>query len=215
MSGAPDLAPAVSAFTAIATAESALEGERTKVGELERTLRKARAERDRMQLEEDSASALRLLDGPDAAPIDPARLKAIARLAGDIPAMEAAIGLQQRRIEVAAAQVEKLRPPLVAEVVALANQMQCDASQTARAIVEEFAEPLAIMIASDQLQTALIGERFAVPPGAAAPFNGSIVARLMVASLPDRLRPERFESAVLARAAAEISAPIINQIKGA
>lgn len=214
MSGAPDLAPAVAAFAAIAAAESALEGEHTKAGELDRTLRKARAERGRLQLEEDSASALRLLDGADAAPNDPARLKAIARLAGAMPAMEAAIVLQQPRIEAAAAKVETSRASLIAEVIALANQMQDEASTAARAMVAELAGPFATMIAADQLQTGLIGERFALPPGAAAPFNGETVARRMVASLPDRLRPERFEPAVLARNATEISTPIINEIKG-
>lgn len=189
--------------------------ERAKLAELELQQRNSEEERHSLRAQEDRDAAIRLIDGEDAAPKKPRRASKLARLDDDAAAVAAAIQIQKRRVADAELEAGKPYAPFVGSVLELMADVQGDALTEARSALSNLAPIFARLVAADQIRAATIGERFALPKGAEAPFSGLTTVRTFSKAIPDRLRPPELAELSLFGAAHLISSPIITEIKGA
>jgi hypothetical protein len=214
VSGRPydaETANAKQAYADFAEREHAVALAELKLADIERDLEAAKTERARAIELEDQDAAVRHVDGDEAAPVKPQRVKRIAALSSKIPALTAAIPLQkariaERRSELAAAQV-----PFTRGILEAAVGVQDPAVQRIITGLAQLASDLSDLVAADLIRLGTIGDRFSIPVGQPVPFAGTMVVHKFLAAIPPRLRPpeltlERIE----ARARASASAAICN-----
>ena len=209
------LETAAHAHAGITDAAVCLLREKQKLSQLQTDLEFAGYERDRLQAKEDSAAALRLIDGAADAPKSTSRTKKLADLNQRIPILTAAIHKQREIIATADAARLDAQRPLVAAILNVIVAVQGDGAANAKTSLVQLARPFAELIAADQIRAAFIGANFAVPQGCKPPFSGMAIIRRFVKALPEQLRPPELEEDRLMQTASGISKPIIETIKGA
>lgn len=216
----PMIAPALlegarSAHADVVAAQTHARAERDKLTELKSTQQRDQVERDRLRAEKEEDDALRLIDGENAVPKRTRRDNRLAKLDEDAAAKSAAIRIQEKRVEQAEAAAALPQAPFISAILNIATAIQGNGVANVRAALGSLAPTFARLVAGDQLRGALLGDRHPVPAGAAPPFSGLTVMRNTVNAIPERLRPPELTEQRLLEAAREISADIINQIKGA
>lgn len=213
---APDLIESArGAQAAVRDAQAAVRGERDKLAEMKISQQRDQVERERLRSEKEHDDAVRLIDGESAVPKRTRRDNRLARLDEEAAAKSAAIRIQQNRVTEAEAAAALPETPFVAAVLDIAAAVQGDGVDAVRTALATLAPTFARLIAGDQLRGSLLGDRHAVPSGAAPPFSGLTVLRNTVNAIPERLRPPELTEQRLLEAAREISSDIILQIKGA
>jgi hypothetical protein len=195
------------------SANQYIEQERTKLSKMSRDQALEQQERVTLRDEEDRDASIRLLDGDEAAPRNTKRINRLAKLDETAPVHSVAIRLQVSRVQAAETAALEAEGLLIAPVLDLVDHMQTDAQGTLRQALAELSEPLAQLVAADQIKNATIGERFSVPAGRSVPFGGLAVVRSFLKSLPERLRPPDLDEQKLFDAAHQISSKILNEIK--
>lgn len=176
--------------------------------------RQATIERQELQAKINEAATLHLLDSDTAAPPDKAWVDRLAELNEAIPVRAAAIEKQEQRVSEAIAIESLPNLPLIEATLDIVAEIQGDGASEAAAKLAELAPIAAKIIAADQVRSALIGDRFAMPRGYAPPFRGLALIQALSEALPERLRPAELEQALLLDAAREISLPIIRYVTG-
>lgn len=196
-------------------ASTAAAAKRKEVEELKSARRRADEEREILRAEELQDAAIRIVDGENARPTKPRRASKLARLDEEAPAAVAAIRIADDRANEAQAAADRLRPPFTAAVLDLIAEIQGSAVSDISIALSALPPLFARILAADQIRTATLGERFAMPANAKTTFSGLTVIRNFTRSVPDRLRPPELVEQSLMEAAHEISAPILAQIKEA
>lgn len=204
------------AAAAIQAAHQRAAAEISKRRDIERRAIAIADELAKLETLEAEDEALRIVDGPDAAPEKPKRTSRIENLRRARPQMSAAITLQERRIAEARAAVAPLMPALSSATLRLVADVQGDAVAKIRALLGELAAPAAQLYAADQILAAVLGTgEFAVRHGAPVPVNGARLLNGLVNNLPGPIRPDNLTSAALFEAAHQISSPLLADINGA
>jgi len=188
--------------------------ERNKFRGLRSEYEREQAERERLRSEKEQDDALRLIDGEDAVPKRSRRDNRLVKLDEEAAAKNAAIRIQELRAAEADNAARLPQMPFIAAVLNIAAEVQGDGVEAVRSALAGLAPTFARLIAGDQLRGALLGDRHAIPPGAAPPFSGITVLRNTVKAIPERLLPSELSEERLFEAARAISSDIINQIKG-
>jgi hypothetical protein len=201
------------AYSAIAAAEAAVQVERNKLANIIQTQQQEQHERERLREEEDHDAAVRVVNGDDAAPRKPRRVSRLAKLDEAIPAYAGAIQIQRAKIAELERSPAAAKPPLVAAILDVVEEVQGNAVEEIRSTLVALREPMARLIAADQIRAATIGERFPVERGRATPFSGLTVIRNFAKAVPERLAPDELKEAGLLDAAHALSSGILLKIK--
>jgi len=215
MSGRTPMARAREAFAAIEAAKARAVSEREKLGELKRRKIAVDDECRKLEKAEQADAAARILDGDAGPPEKPKRVSRIRNLRDQAPALLAAMTQQERRIADAEAAVAPLLPPLAKGCLELVVDLHGDALTQIRSAIEQMAEPVARLLAADQVLAELLGTNgFPIPSGAPIPINGSRLMEGLLKAIPDSIRPPSLHGEALGVAAHQISQPVIGRIKG-
>jgi hypothetical protein len=182
-----------------------------KLTDIERELETAKTDRARAIELEDQDAAVRHVDGDEAAPVKPQRVKRIAALSSKIPALTAAVPLQKARIAERKSELTAAQVPFTRGILEAAVAIQNPAVQRIITGLAQIAPDLCDLMAADLIRMGTIGDRFSIPAGQPVPFAGTTVVHKLLAAIPPRLRPpeltfERIE----ARARASATAAICN-----
>lgn len=203
-----------SAFADVRSAEAAAALEREKLTQLEIEQQDGKAERERLRELEDRDAAIRALDGDSAAPKKASRVARLAALDSRIPALQAAIAIQNDRVGVRERAVAEPKLPFTAAILDIVSADQEASVDAARDLLAQLAHPLAELIAADQIRNSTIGERFELPVGSKVPFSGLVSVRKLLNAIPERFRPRELDEKRLLDAAYAISSKVITQIQG-
>ncbi len=192
--------------------KSAISAEFQKLRQLRWDLEREEADLAQLREDELADSAMRLLDGSDSVPDKPRRSSKIARLEESVPALRAAIMLQEKRATQRQSALDAR--PYTAAALDVATEAQGDAVEQIKTTLAALAAPLAQLVASARVREALVGERFALTPGTPLPLNGPVIARRIIDGIPDRFRTDALNLLDIEQVAAGISEDIIIQIEG-
>lgn len=199
----------VAAFAEQLLRQSAVDLSEAKVRENEREAEASKAERSRLMELEDGDAAIRHVDGDDAAPAKPQRKKRLANLNEKIPVLAAAAPLLKARVAERRADLAESKLPFTRAVLEAVRDLQAPAADRIRHTLGQLETDICALVAADFAVSNLVGERFPVPDGLKPPFSGRVVARKLIAAIPDRLRPptltiDRVEQRARATATAAI-----------
>jgi hypothetical protein len=200
------------AMTAIAQTEAALMAERDKRRQLEWELEEAKEKRASLQDAEDHDAAQRLLDGDGAAPAKPRRTSTIADLTQRIPALAAALPIQDERIAELQARLSDQRTAVSEPVFGLVASIQQPAANDLTATLGALAEPLAALVAADMVRESLIMGSVLLPAGKRPPFAARPLLEKFLAAIPDRFRPSNLNQELIAARAQEIAGDVKRNI---
>ena len=179
----------------------------------EQGLRDDEAKRAHLLEQEDEDKALRHLDGDEAAPVKPQRVKALAALSEKIPLRKASIPvLKQREAEVGR-EAEVALAPFTEAIIDAVVAIQQPAVERIRQKLAELEAPLRDLLTADMIQLATIGDRFSISVGQTPPFSGGTIVRKLLNSIPVRLLPTELNEKRLEAAARAESTVAIRQIK--
>jgi len=208
-----ELAPAALAYAGVAEHEHGVALAEMKLADIKRDLETHKAERARAIELEDKDAALRHVDGIEAAPPKLQRVKRIASLSEKIPALTAAIPLQQTRVEERRQQLQATRLPFTAAIVQATISIQEPAAERIKATLAALKPDLIDIIAADLIRSEMIGDRFPISTDQRPPFAGSVVARKLLSSIPPRLLPAELTFDRLEASARSAAAAAVHHIK--
>jgi len=195
------VASAAAAMKAVEIAAAELAAERAKKAQFQFDLKTKKEDLARQREADQRDRAVRLVDGPAAAPEKASRSRKISRLDDEIPALMAALPLLDERIAEKERALEAARRPSDLAMLGVLGELQGPAIDQIQATLATLADPAVDLLASDIVRVRTVGDKYTSGGDQPVILSGSITVRKMIDGLPRRFRPASLNYDQLHRAA--------------